>query len=121
MCRKLFEKLVNTVQGEAIHNYAEGEDTRYIFTLEGMTEAEVLEMNPDATWPGIEMYYDQLEKANRPLTAIKPKAVSLYMSIIVLYLYPWIFPVAQSPTVQTTLATVVAQMVSSFSMKSIYH
>lgn len=51
-------------EGEAIHDYAEGEDTRYIFTLDGMTEAEVLEMNPDATWPGIEMYYDQLEKAN---------------------------------------------------------
>lgn len=50
-------------EGEAIHDYSEGEDTRYIFTLDGMTEEEVLAMNPDATWPGIEMYYDQLKKA----------------------------------------------------------
>ena len=41
----------------AIYDYDEDEPTWYNFPLEGITEAEQLENNPDATWPGIETYY----------------------------------------------------------------
>lgn len=44
-------------QPEAIYDYGEGESTDYFFPLEDMTEEELLEQNPGATWPGIEMYY----------------------------------------------------------------
>lgn len=47
---------------EAIYPYGEGESTDYYFPIEGMTEAEVLAENPDAVWPGIEIYYAELEK-----------------------------------------------------------
>lgn len=47
---------------EALYPYGEGESTDYYFPIEGMTEAEVLAQNPDAVWPGIEIYYAELEK-----------------------------------------------------------
>ena len=47
---------------EALYPYGEGESTNYYFPIEGMTEAEVLAQNPDAVWPGIEIYYDMLAK-----------------------------------------------------------
>lgn len=50
-------------QPEEIYPYGEGESTDYYFPIEGMTEAEVLAQNPDAVWPGIEIYYDMLAKA----------------------------------------------------------
>lgn len=53
----------SSIIGKALYDYSEGESTDYLFLIEDMTEAELLEINPDATWPGIEMYYDQLEKA----------------------------------------------------------
>lgn len=49
---------------EELYDYGEGESTSYAFLIDGLTEEELLEINPDATWQGIEMYYDQLEKAN---------------------------------------------------------
>ena len=47
---------------EALYPYGEGESTDYYFPLEGTSEAEVLAQNPDAVWPGIEIYYDQLAR-----------------------------------------------------------
>ena len=41
----------------AIYDYVEDEPTWYNFPLEGITVAEQLENNLDATWPGIETYY----------------------------------------------------------------
>lgn len=35
---------------------AEAEQTTYYLPVDGMTEAELLAMNPDATWPGKEMW-----------------------------------------------------------------
>lgn len=49
-------------EAAALYPYGEGESTDYYFPLEGMTESQLLEINPDATWPGIEMYYDQLNQ-----------------------------------------------------------
>ena len=47
---------------EAIYPYGEGESTDYAFLIDGMTEEELLAVNPDAVWPGIEMYYAEKEK-----------------------------------------------------------
>lgn len=52
--------------GKALYPYGEGQSTDYYFPLEGMSEAEALALNPDAVWPGIEMYYDQLSR--QPMT-----------------------------------------------------
>lgn len=41
----------------AIYNYSVGEPTWYRFPLADKTEAEALESNPAATWPGVELYY----------------------------------------------------------------
>ena len=41
---------------EALYPYGEGESTDYAFLLDGMTEEELLTINPDAVWPGIEMH-----------------------------------------------------------------
>ena len=40
----------------AIYDYTQGAPTWYSFPLEDKTEAQILEQNPDATWPGIELY-----------------------------------------------------------------
>ena len=41
----------------AIYNYSDGEATWYRFPLADMTEAQAIESNPSAVWPGVEMYY----------------------------------------------------------------
>ena len=53
---------------EAIYSYGEGESTDYAFLLDGMTEEELLAINPDAVWPGIEMYYAKKGKQARQRT-----------------------------------------------------
>lgn len=53
---------------EAIYSYGEGESTDYAFLLDGMTEEELLAINPDAVWPGIEMYYAEKGKQARQRT-----------------------------------------------------
>ena len=53
---------------EALYPYGEGESTDYAFLLDGMTEEELLTINPDAVWPGIEMYYAEKERQARQRT-----------------------------------------------------
>ena len=53
---------------EAMYPYGEGESTDYAFLLDGMTEEELLAINPDAVWPGIEMYYAKKGKQARQRT-----------------------------------------------------
>ena len=53
---------------EAMYPYGEGESTDYAFLLDGMTEEELLAINPDAVWPGIEMYYAEKGKQARQRT-----------------------------------------------------
>lgn len=60
---------------EAMYPYGEGESTDYAFLLDGMTEEELLAINPDAVWPGIEMYY--AKKENRPGSARCPASRSI--------------------------------------------
>ncbi len=48
---------------ELLHDYTDEADTSYYFPYFDITEAELLAMNPDATWPGIEMYLAALEAA----------------------------------------------------------
>ena len=50
---------------EAIYPYGEGESTDYAFLLDGMTEEDLLAVNPDAVWPGIEMYLAEKEKQEK--------------------------------------------------------
>ena len=54
---QVMRKNIDCAAQGAIFNYEENEPTWYNFPLEGITEAEQLENNPDATWPGIETYY----------------------------------------------------------------
>lgn len=54
---QVMRKNIDYAAQGAIFNYEENEPTWYNFPLEGITEAEQLENNPDATWPGIETYY----------------------------------------------------------------
>lgn len=54
--------LEDEAAGKALYPYGEGQSTDYYFPLEGMSEAEVLAENPEAVWPGIEIYYHQLAK-----------------------------------------------------------
>lgn len=42
---------------EIIYDYSQGSPTWYNFPLEDKTESEILEQNPDAAWPGIELYH----------------------------------------------------------------
>lgn len=60
--QKLYTPPAENVSDLAIYPYGEGESTDYYFPIDGMTEAELLALNPDAVWPGIEMYYAELEK-----------------------------------------------------------
>lgn len=41
----------------ALYNYSVGEPTWYRFPLADKTEAEAIEENPSAVWPGVELYY----------------------------------------------------------------
>lgn len=53
------ESVVDT--GSAIYDYSNGEATWYRFPLTNTTEAETLETNPSAVWPGVELYYAVVE------------------------------------------------------------
>ncbi|MEG0306286.1 MAG: hypothetical protein RR635_11405, partial [Oscillospiraceae bacterium] len=59
------------LQTEAIYDYGEGESTSYKFPFEGTTEEETLRENPDATWPGIELYYAALKKVNGDVSKVQ--------------------------------------------------
>ncbi len=43
---------------DLLYDYSEDLSTDYYFPYFDISEAELLEMNPDATWPGIEMYLE---------------------------------------------------------------
>ena len=60
--QRLYVPPLEAAAAEALYPYGEGESTGYYFPLEGMSEGEVLAQNPEAVWPGIEIYYDQLAK-----------------------------------------------------------
>ena len=58
---------------EPIYNYAENEPTWYVFPLEGVSEHEALQANPDMTWNGIETYLaivDALDEIGEDSTAV---------------------------------------------------
>lgn len=57
---------------EPIYNYAEDEPTWYVFPLDGVSEYEALQANPDMTWNGIETYLavvDALDEIGEDSTA----------------------------------------------------
>lgn len=57
---------------EPIYNYAENEPTWYVFPLDGVSEYEALQANPDMTWNGIETYLavvDALDEIGEDSTA----------------------------------------------------
>ena len=57
---------------EPIYNYAENEPTWYVFPLDGVSEHEALQANPDMTWNGIETYLavvDALDEIGEDSTA----------------------------------------------------
>lgn len=58
---------------EPIYNYAENEPTWYVFPLDGVSEYEALQANPDMTWNGIETYLavvDALDEIGEDSTAV---------------------------------------------------
>ena len=58
---------------KVIYDYPEGAPTWYNFVISDKTEKEALELNPDASWPGIELYYaavDALEEAGADATNV---------------------------------------------------
>lgn len=48
---------------ELLFDYSSYADTSYFFPYEDITETELLDMNPDATWPGVEMYLEEVDAA----------------------------------------------------------
>lgn len=56
---------------ELLFDYANYSDTSYYFPYADITEAELLAMNPDATWPGIEMYLAAVEAAGGDASAVQ--------------------------------------------------
>ena len=73
MAAAVWPPLEEEAAAEALYPYGEGESTDYYFPLEGISESEVLAENPDAVWPGIEIYYDQL--ARQPMAMASDAAV----------------------------------------------
>ena len=55
--QRLQKERADKEYGETIYDYAEGSPRSYSFVYSDTTESEYLSQYPDATFPGIEMYY----------------------------------------------------------------